>query len=157
VPFYLDILRHGEAEPAGNSGDRGRALTARGRAAVERLALELAAGPPLDRVFASPLLRAQETARLAVSALARPPAVETLAVLEPEAAPEAVHAELAARGALAGHVLLVSHMPLVARLASWWCGEVQDFPAASLVRLICHGEPGRGAAIVSGRIDPGRI
>ncbi|HTK30957.1 MAG TPA: histidine phosphatase family protein [Candidatus Saccharimonadaceae bacterium] len=157
MPFVLDILRHGEAEPVGDAGDRGRALTARGRAAVERLALELAAGPPLDRIFASPLLRAHETARIVVSALTRPPTIETLAALEPEAAPEAVMAELEARGALAGHVLLVSHMPLVARLTSWWCGEIQDFAAPTLVRLVCEGRAGRGAAIVSGRIDPGRI
>jgi len=157
VPFVLDILRHAEAEPPGDAGDRGRALTARGRAQVERLARELAAGPPPDRVFASPLLRAQETARLAVSQLERAPVIETLAALEPEADPEAVHAELEARGALVGHVLLVGHMPLVARLASWWCGEIQDFPTSTLIRLVCGDRPGRGAAIVSGRIDPGSI
>jgi phosphohistidine phosphatase len=83
------LLRHGIAEDHAPGGDdRERALTADGRARIER------AGPAwrkamgsVDLVFASPLLRAQETAQLLVDALGCGVALQTLPELAPDERP----------------------------------------------------------------------
>ncbi|HWH10847.1 MAG TPA: histidine phosphatase family protein [Solirubrobacteraceae bacterium] len=72
----LWLLRHGEAEPHGLRPDADRELTAKGRRqsvvagrALARIGLEF------DAVYASPRVRALDTAILACAALAVDPAV----------------------------------------------------------------------------------
>lgn len=154
VSLVIDILRHGEAEPSSPEGDGGRALTEAGAAEVQALARRLAAGGwSPDLVFASPLARALQTARLVIAVLAAPPPIETLDELLPEGDPEALAARLRERTA-GGHVLLVSHMPLVARFCGHLSGRNEALLPADLVRLECADGPVRGRAVWRGL--PGR-
>jgi phosphohistidine phosphatase len=152
VPLVIDILRHGEAEPSSPDGDGARPLTDTGAARVRALARRLAAeGWAPDRVLASPLLRAQETGVLALAALPAAPQLETLNELVPEADPGDLAAALHRIGATRGHLLLVSHMPLVARLCGFFCGRAEAFLPADLARLECPDGPlARGTALWRG-------
>ena len=81
----LWVLRHGEAEPHGKRPDSERALTAHGREEVLRTAAELI-GKPLTAIYASPYLRAQETAQLVREALGFEPEIRTVDWLTPDTA-----------------------------------------------------------------------
>jgi phosphohistidine phosphatase len=152
MPLIIDILRHGEAEPSSPDGDGARPLTDTGAEQVRTLARRLAAeGWAPDRVLVSPLLRAQETGALILAALLAPPPLETLNELQPEADPGDLAAALQGLGATGGHLLLVSHMPLVARLCGFFCGRAEAFLPADMARLECpDGPPTRGAAVWRG-------
>lgn len=151
VPLVIDILRHGEAEASSPDGDGGRALSESGIAQVRALGRRLAAdGWSPDRVFASPLRRARETAAIVVEPLPAPLPIETLHELLPECDPAELTESLRAAAGETGHVLLVSHMPLVARLCGFLCGRVEALMPADLVRLACADGPGRGRAVWRG-------
>jgi phosphohistidine phosphatase len=61
----LLVMRHGPAEAPGLGGDAARSLSATGRARVRQAALALAdLLPSPQRIYASPLVRARETAEL---------------------------------------------------------------------------------------------
>ena len=122
MPFRLDLLRHGDALPPRASGDAVRPLSDSGRRAVDRIAAEFERRRwRPDQIFASPLLRAQETAAI-VAARARPRhPVETLEELNPASFPEEVIGALATR-TLGPHVLLVGHQPLLGGLAAYLTG-----------------------------------
>lgn len=107
----LWILRHGEAEPYGARPDPERALTAHGREEVLRSAARLI-GQPLLAIYASPYLRAQQTAQLVREALGFEPELVTVDWLTPDTRPQAVLEHLGDQG----DVLLVSHNPLVGSL-----------------------------------------
>ncbi|EJL03786.1 MULTISPECIES: phosphohistidine phosphatase SixA [Pseudomonas] len=107
----LWVLRHGEAEPYGARPDPERALTAHGREEVLRSAAHLI-GQPLTAIYASPYLRAQQTAHLVREALGFEPALQTVDWLTPETRPQKVLEQLEDEG----DVLLVSHNPLVGTL-----------------------------------------
>jgi phosphohistidine phosphatase len=73
----LYVVRHGEAAPQAAGGDRERALTERGALAAERVGVGLATlGVTLDALLASPLRRAQETARILARSLGAEPRTE---------------------------------------------------------------------------------
>ena len=111
----LWVLRHGEAEPHGSkSHDSERALTAHGREEVLRSAA-LLIGQPLTAIYASPYLRAQETAQLVRDALGFEPEIRTVEWLTPETDPDKVAEQLVS----VSNVLLVSHNPLVGHLLSY--------------------------------------
>lgn len=110
----LWILRHGEAEPHGTRPDSERALTAHGREEVLRTAAELI-GQPLTAIYASPLLRAQETAEIVRTALGFAPEIRTVDWLTPDTDPDKVAEQLVS----VSDVLLVSHNPLVGNLLSY--------------------------------------
>jgi phosphohistidine phosphatase len=106
------ILRHGEAE-ARASSDAARELTARGCDQVIESARQLL-GRPLQRIIASPYVRAQQTATQVQHVLSRREAVVTVPWLTPDSDPRRVLSELDALNL--DHVLLVSHQPLVGAL-----------------------------------------
>ena len=136
--MILDLLRHGASAPAGPDGDRERALTREGARDILRLADRLAADSPRpDRVFASPLLRARETARIVVDRLALSVECEELPELEPDRHPSDVLDALRARGATTGHVLLVGHQPLLGRLAGALAGGDRGLATGELARIAC--------------------
>ncbi|MGY3176084.1 phosphohistidine phosphatase SixA [Pseudomonas sp. MWU12-2312b] len=111
----LWVLRHGEAEPHGSKHhDSERALTAHGREEVLRSAA-LLIGQPLTAIYASPYLRAQETAQLVRDALGFEPEIRTVEWLTPETDPDKVAEQLVS----VSNVLLVSHNPLVGNLLSY--------------------------------------
>lgn len=108
----LWILRHGEAEARANT-DAQRRLTVHGREQVMRTAGYLLA-QPLQAIFASPYVRAQQTAALVSEALGFDKPVSTVPWLTPESDMQQVIGELDRLGL--EHVLLVSHQPLVGAL-----------------------------------------
>ncbi len=83
----LWVLRHGEAEPYGARPDPERALTAHGREEVLRSAAQLI-GQPLAAIYASPYLRAQQTAQLVREALGFQPELITVNWLTPDTRPQ---------------------------------------------------------------------
>jgi len=128
----------------GSAGDAARPLPPAGRRAVEELAQFLAGTDwQPDRAFASPLARAQESARILL--LGVPREVETLAELDPVYEPAAVLAALAERGVRDGQVLLVGHQPLLARLAALLeARQERALAPAGLIRLAFTAELGPG-------------
>ncbi|MBV7554759.1 phosphohistidine phosphatase SixA [Pseudomonas sp. PDM28] len=110
----LWVLRHGEAEPYGTRPDSERALTDHGRKEVLSSAARLM-GQPLTAIYASPYLRAQQTAQLVREALGFEPEIRTVEWLTPDTDPDKVAEQLVS----VSNVLLVSHNPLVGHLLSY--------------------------------------
>lgn len=110
----LWVLRHGEAEPYDSRPDSERELTAHGRKEVLSSAARLM-GQPLTAIYASPYLRAQQTAQLVREALGFEPEIRTVEWLTPEVDPDRVAEQLVS----VSNVLLVSHNPLVGNLLSY--------------------------------------
>jgi phosphohistidine phosphatase len=157
VPLRVDVLRHGEAEPAGEGGDAARRLSPAGRGVCAALGASLAVeGGRPDRIFTSPLVRARQTAEIVRAALQLAPAIERLDELLPDAEPSDVLAALRAHGVSKGHVLLVTHQPLAGRLTALLAGDAHAFRPGGLVRIECEPElaPGQGRVIRA--IEPGR-
>lgn len=127
----LWVLRHGEAEPYGSRPDSERALTAHGREETLRSAAELI-GQPITAIYASPYLRAQQTAELVRDALGFQPDIRTVEWLTPDNRPQAVAEQLVS----VDYALLVSHNPLVGNLLGYLQhGHVQQPEAVKTAGL----------------------
>ncbi|MGE8188431.1 phosphohistidine phosphatase SixA [Pseudomonas sp. NPDC086278] len=127
----LWVLRHGEAEPYGSRPDSERALTAHGREEALRSAAELI-GQPISAIYASPYLRAQQTAQLVREALGFEPDIRTVEWLTPDNRPQAVAEQLVS----VDYALLVSHNPLVGNLLGYLQhGHVQQPEAVKTAGL----------------------
>ncbi|MEB0048367.1 MULTISPECIES: phosphohistidine phosphatase SixA [unclassified Pseudomonas] len=127
----LWVLRHGEAEPYGSRPDAERALTAHGREEALRSAAELI-GQPISVIYASPYLRAQQTAQLVREALGFEPDIRTVEWLTPDNRPQAVLEQWEAMD----YALLVSHNPLVGNLLGYLQhGHVQQPEAVKTAGL----------------------
>ena len=125
---HLIIMRHGDAEPSAVS-DKGRPLSARGRSEVQRIGRALAAHLGIDKIVASPLVRAQETASLVAACYSHEIQRYTSVSLAPNGIPDQVIAEY--DGGV-GSVLLVTHMPLIAELVAALSGKRQAVQTAEL-------------------------
>jgi len=110
----LWVLRHGEAVPYGSCPDSERELTEHGRQEALSSAAQLI-GQPLTAIYASPYLRAQQTAQIVREALGFEPEIRTVDWLKPESDPDKVTDQLVS----VSNVLLVSHNPLVGNLLSY--------------------------------------
>jgi phosphohistidine phosphatase len=113
------IVRHGIAEDVapGGGGDAARALTAEGRQKMKKAAKGFAKlEPKIDRIFASPLVRAKQTAEILASALKKQ--VEELKELAPAHSPSQVCERLMSIKK-SGNVMLVGHEPNCSELASY--------------------------------------
>lgn len=107
----LYLMRHGEAEPAGE-----RPLTALGRQQVEKVARAAGrAGAKPVRIFQSGILRAQQTAEILIQTLGLTEAPRKIAGLNPNDDPDTAM-ELLEN--LTVDVALVGHLPHVEALAS---------------------------------------
>lgn len=132
----LFVLRHGRAENRAAS-DFDRALTDSGRADLTRVltgSREALAG--VDQVWVSPLLRAQQSAAIAVQVLGGSPPMETTEALVPEADLNKLYRRL--QGFTGEALLLVSHQPLVGELVNDLCGAepgLHPMGTASLAAL----------------------
>jgi phosphohistidine phosphatase SixA len=136
----MDLIRHGQAQPTSPAGDRSRQLTDAGRVALKSLADRLgAAGTTPTLAFSSPLMRARQSAKIVLGAFRSPPMLQLLNSLEPEAPVETLLFDLSARDALSGHILLVSHMPLLGLLCAHLTGETPEFSTATVVRIGIDG------------------
>ena len=141
----LFILRHAEAEPQQTSDDQ-RCLTVQGRkdafrvlqAAQERMS-------NIARIWASPYVRAQQTAEIAQIFLNQIP-IETFDFLVPDVDPALVYANLNLFREQNLHLpnsglLVVSHQPLVGSLINQLCGKANGFypmGTSSLAALQCR-------------------
>jgi phosphohistidine phosphatase len=140
----LWLLRHGEAVPHDSKPDQERELTARGErqaiaagAALARLGLEL------DACYASPKVRALDTARLACRALGTEPVVE--ASLGSGFDRDAAIALLRAHGDDA-RVLVVGHEPDFSRVVHDLTGGRVEFKKGGIAAV--REERGGGELLV---------
>ncbi|WP_249978830.1 phosphohistidine phosphatase SixA [Vreelandella olivaria] len=133
------IMRHGEAAPG--FPDPVRALTPRGEQEAGVMARWLAARIeqgelPLPALYASPYVRAQQTAQRLSDALDCP--LQTLEFITPEDALSEVSDWLLAQPDGAS-VMLISHMPLVGSLAGLLVEGAPSqgigFPTAAIAEL----------------------
>ncbi len=136
------VLRHGQAE-AQITTDEARNLTSKGRADVaESVKYSL---PDLNRVqeiWASPLVRAQQTAQIARDILAMQGvhvAIKTLDLIIPEADPAGLFDSLQATEI--SSVLLASHQPFVGDFIDLFCGSprgAHPMNTSSLALIECN-------------------
>lgn len=130
----LHLMRHGHATGQGATAP----LLPEGRRAVVALGRRLMReGLTLDAAFASPLLRAQQTARLMLEELACDVPLQTLRELLPDAGvPDAIMT-LDAHAPRDGRILVVTHMTFVAHLATALAGGGVDvgFAPATLAEI----------------------
>lgn len=124
------ILRHGQAE-AQLTTDDARQLTDKGRSDTTRVVCARVADmASLTQIWASPLVRAQQTAKIAASYFPQLK-IQTTELLIPEANPQAlmdwldeVNSQLTNANQ---SVLLVSHQPLVGSLVNMLCNKPDDY------------------------------
>lgn len=161
--MILYLMRHGPAEDRGPSGgDFDRRLTVPGRLVVARVAEELARvrGTPLPRFAASPLTRAQETARIVRERVAGAPSLiethDALADHEPawELARQLV------RDAV--DTLVVGHQPTIEVLVRGLLADAPEplrlrrgFATATLVAI--HFDAEGGGARLAHQLEPGLL
>ena len=154
MPLLLDLLRHGDALPAGIEGDDARRLSPRGERDLERLASHLARlGWHPERAFTSPLIRARESARIALGRISPAVDVEVMEALRPGGEPAEVVEALADERCSAQHVLVVGHQPLLGELAAYVTdGPGPGFSPGSLVRIEFAAVPAAGGGALRWRI-----
>ena len=121
-------MRHGDAEPSAVS-DEVRPLSARGRSEVQEVGRALVAHLGIDRIVASPLVRAQETASLVAACFSYEIQRDTCVGLSPNGIPDQLIAEFDEG---VGSVLLVTHMPLIAGLVYALSGKRRAVQTAEL-------------------------
>lgn len=130
------ILRHGQAE-AYQADDASRRLTEKGQLDTDLMVKQqMIQLQNVDSIWASPLVRAQQTAKIAGLILNKK--VETREHLEPEADFQQLLAQLQSTSLQS--ILLVSHLPLVGTLANRLCGFENNriqFSTSSLVGIEC--------------------
>jgi phosphohistidine phosphatase len=145
------LFRHGpseERDPERWPDDGDRPLTERGEEKTRRAAEGLSRlVPSVDVVLASPLIRAQQTARILCDVL-QAPAAETIAALEPGSPWRAVLERLR-REPEDATIVLVGHEPDLGRLAGGLVfGAPRAMPlkksGACAVYFELEVEPGRG-------------
>ncbi len=136
--MQIYILRHGQAEPQ-KTTDEMRNLTDKGR--LEVAASLNKAGADLksvQQIWASPLIRAQQTAEIASNYLVqqgiRVP-IKMSELIVPEADPFLFFDAL--RDAQLASVLLVSHQPFVGQVLDLLCGRVSGFHTMNTSSLAC--------------------
>ncbi len=150
--MVLYLMRHGAAASAEpGRGDLSRTLTPEGIEQVKRLAAALKrAGVRVDRLFASPLMRARQTAALVATALGVAPEQDDL--LKPGCTLDDL-AELAGRLDEAACVLCVGHQPdLGALVQQLTGGRVTLRPGALAAVEAPSLAPGQG--VLLGLYDP---
>lgn len=138
-PVELYLVRHAIAAPRGDEwpDDDKRPLTARGlsrfKEAVEGLRT---LGVEVDEIFASPLVRARQTAELLAAGLPGKPAIRTLDALAPGHEPSSVLAQLA-RAVRRRRVALVGHEPGLGELAAHLigAGRALSFKKGGICRI----------------------
>jgi len=124
--MHLFILRHGEAQNFAPN-DAQRQLTQRGEQEVEQTLLaSLNDMEGVNCIYASPYIRAQQTAQIASRILRLPVTRCDQLVPDTHRADMVSFIESLRTGSMAGSAsvtpLLVSHQPLVGGFVDWLCG-----------------------------------
>jgi phosphohistidine phosphatase len=115
------LIQHGLA--ASEEQDPRRPLTEHGRAAVAKVARYLAelrgqlVCAAIPEIWHSGKLRAQQTAEVFAQALRPPPALIVRSGMNPNDDPRPLSEELSAKRERPGSLMLVGHLPHLARLA----------------------------------------
>ena len=124
------VLRHGQAETQ-QTTDEARNLTAKGREDVAlSLQYSLSELTQVQEIWASPLVRAQQTAQIVCDILAAQGihlSIKTTDLITPESNPADVFELLQA--SKLNSVLLASHMPFVGDLLDMFCGSARGYHA----------------------------
>ncbi len=162
LAVLLILMRHGEAGEADARrwpDDRQRPLTDAGRREHARVAEALQRmGVRFDRLLASPLARARETAEITARVHGAPPP-ELTELLGDQAEPTAVLAGLA--GLEAAALLCVGHEPTLSRLAGLLTsrdGSGRIEMAKSGVAVIeCAGPLAPGRGVLRMHLRPGEL
>ena len=109
-----------------------------------------------DRAFASPFVRARESATTALREAAPALTVEVMEALRPDSDPEEVLRSLEQEHATDGHVFLVAHQPLLGLLAEFLsAGPVPGFSPGCMVRIEFAGTLASGAGVARWHLPPG--
>ena len=155
----LYVIRHADALALGERGiskDSERPLSAEGEqqaAAVGKMLQRR--GIVLDKLVASPYLRAQQTAQLLRQHLLPAPELVTTAALVPNAKPRQMAEYLQA---LPGKCVgLVGHLPHVAEWTGWLIGEKKvqlHFAKAGVAHLRCGKHPEKGLGELRWLVTP---
>src|SRR3954470_22715256 len=133
----LWMLRHGEAVPHGSKPDDERELTPRGRGQAEAAGRALAAlGEEIAACYASPKVRAWETATLACAALGLEP------IAEHSLADGFARSDAAAllRAHAGETILIVGHEPTFSQVVHDFTGARIDFKKGGLAAFRTSGE-----------------
>lgn len=118
----LYILRHGQAEPQ-RTTDELRELTDKGRVdTAQVVSNRLADLQLITQIWASPLVRAQQTATIAANYFSGL-TIQTSDLIIPEASPVAAMEWLQSINRPNLSILLVSHQPFVGELVNSLCGK----------------------------------
>lgn len=137
--FDLYIFRHGEAQERGRGADETRALTGPGKAEVRRVARGLKRlGVNPEIILTSPLVRAEETARIAADILKPEAGLRICEALAPGGIHAALFKELSSLAR--SRVMLVGHQPDLGELASvlvWGSPDAGiPFKKAGVARIV---------------------
>jgi phosphohistidine phosphatase len=160
---YLYLMRHAEAVDPGTDGaqsDSARALTEKGRRQSRRMGTALRRlGVEPDLILTSSLARAVETGRLVGEELDADAPQRALDELAPSGGAEAAWQAL--RRQQGTSVLVVGHLPSIARLAGWLLGcgdgEPLHFHKGSLAALHGDGNARNPAFEVEWLLAPGTV
>lgn len=152
----LYLLRHGDAEDYAPTGrDFDRRLTPEG---IERMRAEAegmrALGLKFEKIFASPLLRARETAEIVAETLGLPaPAIEPR--VGGEFRLETI-GEILEEQAGFEKVLFVGHQPDMSLTIQQLCGGMAEMKRGSLACLECD-VPRRGQGVLLWLLSPRQL
>jgi phosphohistidine phosphatase len=163
MSVLLYLMRHGiAAEPSPGSNDAERALTPEGVRKTARVAVGLQAiGAKPDLILSSPLLRAEETARLVADVLAPRKAVELYPPLAGGfSAADVMRGLRPHRGVR--ELLLVGHQPDLGDLASHLLtGSTSlvplPFKKAGVAAIALGAIPPRAPGILEWFLTPGQL
>jgi len=132
MTITLALLRHGRADGQGPDArllpEGAEYIAALGRHLANEGFLPAAA-------FSSPYLRARETCRILLSAVAPAMTFRLLTELAPEHDAGDTLSALAAEGPPAGRVLVVGHLPLLGLIAQRVTGDDPAFHRGTLVEI----------------------
>jgi phosphohistidine phosphatase len=158
----LCLVRHGIAVNIGQQGvytDAERMLSDEGRVRTASAARGLAAhGYEADRIVASPLVRAVQTAEYFKEALEGGVSMEVCEVLYPGSDPLETLGWLHEEAQENERILLVGHMPHMSELAACLLGGKQfvsiPFKKVAACGMVCDGLPQPGSATLLWHLPP---
>jgi phosphohistidine phosphatase len=158
VDLYL--IRHADALALGERGitdDEERPLSEEGEEQARALGQFFQKKEiGLDRLYASPLVRARQTAEEMLRHGAHTELqLETCASLTPGERPRKLGRFLSKQGG--EKVGLVGHMPHLALIAGWLIGDKKvriDFAKAGVAHITCGDAPGKGLGTLQWLVTP---
>ncbi|MCX7013633.1 MAG: phosphohistidine phosphatase SixA [Candidatus Sumerlaeota bacterium] len=155
------LLRHAIAanrDPGKYPRDEDRPLTGRGAARQREAALGMARlGLEFDRIVASPLARARQTAEIVADVLRAKDKLEINGLLGFEFSMEALDRWLSGMPA-DSRILLVGHEPDMGELAAHWTGaNPLPFKKGALCKIVFSRAPEARGGAIEWFLEPGHL